>query len=260
MLIATFGPTTAWVGKTITREGDSFILEGHGPITATDVMDYDRRGQLVWASDGVRAWVGSRARSASDSRIASSPVLPTAQQTSLDASASAAGGAGRWPLSPALTRIIIACMVGAIVVAAIVVLTGRHSSSPGASNPGGSQSQAAVTPTPAATSQWVQVATISGSAGDTIVESPSASSFELKGTNQRLDYRVTGNATADLPLGINVYVFDTRVNYEYGHVISDAKVVASGESSVFLHKQPGTYYLHVSALRCNWQVALFEQR
>jgi len=61
MLIATFAPTTAWVGKTITREGDVFILEDHGPITAADVMAYDSQGHLVWANDGTRAWVGSQA-------------------------------------------------------------------------------------------------------------------------------------------------------------------------------------------------------
>lgn len=61
MLIATFGPTTGWVGKQITREGDAFILEGHGPISAADIMEYDRSGHLVWAIDGTRAWVGSRA-------------------------------------------------------------------------------------------------------------------------------------------------------------------------------------------------------
>jgi Type II secretion system (T2SS), protein G len=61
MLIATFGPSTGWAGKTITREGEYFILQDHGPITATDVMEYDRQGQLVWANDRTRAWVGSRA-------------------------------------------------------------------------------------------------------------------------------------------------------------------------------------------------------
>ena len=67
MLIATFGPTTAWAGKRITREGEFFILEDHGPVTATDVMEYDRHGHLVWANDGTRAWVGAKA---------SAPLLP----------------------------------------------------------------------------------------------------------------------------------------------------------------------------------------
>lgn len=79
MLIATFGPTTAWAGKTITREGDTFILEGHGRITAADVMEYDRQGQPVWVNDGTRAWVGSRAPFTPDGRIESSRALPVAQ-------------------------------------------------------------------------------------------------------------------------------------------------------------------------------------
>ena len=61
MLVATFGPTTGWLGRTIIREGDAFILEGHGPISAEAIMGYDRQGHLVWAADGMRAWVESKA-------------------------------------------------------------------------------------------------------------------------------------------------------------------------------------------------------
>ena len=60
MLIATFGPSTGWVGKSITFENEQFLLEGYGPITAADVIEYDRQGHLVWASDVVLRWVGSR--------------------------------------------------------------------------------------------------------------------------------------------------------------------------------------------------------
>lgn len=67
MLIATFGPTTEWAGRTITRNGETFILENHGQITASNVMEYDEQGLLVWVSEGTRAWVGSRAK-ASDAR------------------------------------------------------------------------------------------------------------------------------------------------------------------------------------------------
>jgi len=31
MVIATFGPSTAWVGETITFENGRFVLEGEGP-------------------------------------------------------------------------------------------------------------------------------------------------------------------------------------------------------------------------------------
>jgi len=57
MLVATFGPSTGWAGKTITREGDAFILEDHGPISAQGVMQYDRQGHLVWADQALRAQV-----------------------------------------------------------------------------------------------------------------------------------------------------------------------------------------------------------
>ena len=64
MLIATFGSSTAWQGQKITWVEGRFLLEGHGPIGAEDVMEYDRQGHLVWESAGTRAWVGSRAASA----------------------------------------------------------------------------------------------------------------------------------------------------------------------------------------------------
>ena len=57
MLIATFGPSTGWSGKTITQEGGAFTLEGHGTVTAQDVLAYDEKGQLIWAYDGLREWV-----------------------------------------------------------------------------------------------------------------------------------------------------------------------------------------------------------
>ena len=62
MLVATFAATSGWVGKTITFENDTFVLQDHGPIKASDVMQYDSQGHLTWASDGTRAWVGSKAQ------------------------------------------------------------------------------------------------------------------------------------------------------------------------------------------------------
>jgi hypothetical protein len=59
MLVATFGPTTGWAGRTITFYDGRFTLEGHGPITAGDVLEYDRQGHLLWAYDGLREWATS---------------------------------------------------------------------------------------------------------------------------------------------------------------------------------------------------------
>ncbi len=77
MIIATFGPTTAWVGKSITRDGHVFVLEGHGPISAQDVMEYDRQGCLAWATDGTRAWVEAMAEASQVSQ-AGVPAITTA--------------------------------------------------------------------------------------------------------------------------------------------------------------------------------------
>ena len=77
MIIATFGPTTAWVGKSITRDAHVFVLEGHGPISAQDVMEYDRQGHLAWATDGTRAWVEAMAEASRVSQAAP-PAITTA--------------------------------------------------------------------------------------------------------------------------------------------------------------------------------------
>ena len=65
LVVATFGPTTAWVGKTITLHGGQFVLEDHGPIAAADVLAYHQQGHLVWAStaacmNGYAKWRQSR--------------------------------------------------------------------------------------------------------------------------------------------------------------------------------------------------------
>lgn len=75
MLVATFGPSSGWLGKTITLENEQFVLEGHGLIPATSVMQYDAQGYLEWSSPGTRAWVGSKAQ-ASAATIAPSAVAP----------------------------------------------------------------------------------------------------------------------------------------------------------------------------------------
>ena len=64
MLIATFGPGTGWVGKKIVYEGEQFILEDQGLVTAAAIMEYDRQGHLKWVTEGTRAWVGSKTRTA----------------------------------------------------------------------------------------------------------------------------------------------------------------------------------------------------
>jgi hypothetical protein len=57
MIIARFGPSTAWNGRTIVWEDGRFVLQDHGEVPAQALLDYDRQGQLVWEYDGLREWV-----------------------------------------------------------------------------------------------------------------------------------------------------------------------------------------------------------
>ena len=115
MLIATFGPTTAWVGMQITREGDAFVLEGHGPISAGDIMEYDRQGHLVWVDAGTRAWVGSKAKASHVSNAAAATAAAT--PSSSDAQ-DPMTGVGRRPSSHTRTYLKRALL---LVIAVLIV-------------------------------------------------------------------------------------------------------------------------------------------
>jgi hypothetical protein len=96
MLIATFDSTTDLAGKTITREGDAFVLQDHGPISARDVMEFDKQGQLVWSTEGAWAWVGSLAQKApvasADTPDSGAQHEPSpAMEANVDVNADAAG-------------------------------------------------------------------------------------------------------------------------------------------------------------------------
>jgi hypothetical protein len=77
MLVATFGPTTAWAGKTITWDGDQFVLEGYGRIPGAALVDYDQQGHLQWASADLRSWAWAYAHW----EASGSPAAQTATQT-----------------------------------------------------------------------------------------------------------------------------------------------------------------------------------
>jgi len=89
MLVATFGDTTAWVGKTIAFENDQFILGGYGPITPRAIVGYDEQGHLEWSSDGLRRWVYELATAMTPS----SP--PPDENSTAEAAQSASSSASR---------------------------------------------------------------------------------------------------------------------------------------------------------------------
>jgi hypothetical protein len=66
MIIARFGPSTAWLGRTIAWEDGRFVLQDHGHVPVEALLDYDRQGQLVWEYDGLREWVLGQAPARGD--------------------------------------------------------------------------------------------------------------------------------------------------------------------------------------------------
>jgi type II secretory pathway pseudopilin PulG len=112
MLVATFGPTTAWQGREIIWDVDHFILVGHGAIPAAGVLDYDQRGQLVWAQPEYRAWVAQVDRWETGGRATGSGA----------ASGAAAPGATSNRL-PAWVIVVLAVAGVLLVVSIIVAVT-----------------------------------------------------------------------------------------------------------------------------------------
>ena len=82
IIVATFGPTTAWAGRTISYDAGEFVLEGHGRISAAEVLMYDRSGHLTWAYDGLQQWAQQRAAAEAARRatpVSAGPAAPRAQ-------------------------------------------------------------------------------------------------------------------------------------------------------------------------------------
>jgi hypothetical protein len=109
MLVATFGPTTAWQGREIIWDVDRFILVGHGAIPAAGVLDYDRLGQLVWAQPELRAWVYEVYRWETGGQPAATGVAATA---------GGAGTSGRG--LPAWAIVLIVVGVAFVILSAIL--------------------------------------------------------------------------------------------------------------------------------------------
>jgi|GEM_PF-997488 len=140
MIIATFAPSTGWAGRTISFESGQFLLEGHGPIAATDVMEYDRQGHLVWANAGTRAWIGAKAAAQRPSpRLQVADARPRARRpgagagepaVSAPATARAATGESPDATVPVSTRppwwrrphIVIALVAGGALAALLLAL------------------------------------------------------------------------------------------------------------------------------------------
>ena len=147
MIIATFGPSTGWAGKTIDYDSGLFTLEGRGPISAGDVLVYDQQGHLVWAYAGLREWMQQLAGGQD-----AAPVVP--QPSSQPASTPPAETRPPQQKSGALKIVLIVAgaIVGLLVVLVVIGLavgggTESKSTSTAANTPATAQ-PATPTPTP----------------------------------------------------------------------------------------------------------------
>jgi len=153
MLIATFNDTTGWAGKKITSEGEFFILEDHGPISAQDVMQYDRQGHLVWANDGTRAWVGSKVGSKPASAVSSPPNATTPVVGGSPPSGARAADSPFASLKKAVSEhlLLLIVAVAAVVIVGVVlavsgVFEGEEQPAGNSAQPIGAQASTVATP------------------------------------------------------------------------------------------------------------------
>jgi hypothetical protein len=122
MLVATFGPTTGWVGKKITRDGEGFVLEGHGPISASAIMEYDLQGHLVWVNAGTRAWVGAKAKAAPAPRDGASSTATAPETASATSGSKTDAGSQLPPRRRTVLKRILLVAIALLVVANVVLL------------------------------------------------------------------------------------------------------------------------------------------
>ncbi len=151
MVIATFGPGTGWAGRVITYENGTFTLEGHGTVTARDVVVYDQHGYLTWAYDGLLEWVRG---------LAASEPAPSRPPESTPA-AVVQGGSGKQPSGTAAAQpkhrlpgwawALLGLLLVALLVAVVLVSSGTDGGGtqtgaipPAAPAPSGTPSPASV--------------------------------------------------------------------------------------------------------------------
>jgi len=227
MLVATFGEGTGWAGKTITYSGGLFTVEGHGELSADEVMRRGRQGELEWASEAMPFWVAA---------LAHTPPPPEKRRTPV------------W-----VWAVVAVAVVAMIAVAAGVALFLRgamHDTSPAtAVSPEAVLSSAEPAGVGAVQGKgtWVAVITWSGGGTGTIVSR--SETFTVKGSRQRIGTfwdRVGTRPSARAPQWRVVSTRDGSV----------AQLVVSTvpRELMPLRLEPGTYYLAATATDCIWRV------
>jgi hypothetical protein len=127
LLVATFGPTTGWVGKSITYEDGVFTLEGVGPLAAGSVLEYDQQGHLEWAYAGLREWVHGLAAAHQTATVAATPQAERPAGSLLSGSETAAADQPK-PTSRKGSWVLPIVLLAALLIIALIatVLEGGY--------------------------------------------------------------------------------------------------------------------------------------
>jgi hypothetical protein len=120
MRVATFGPSTAWLGRGIDYDGVQFILEGHGSVPPEALADYDRRGQIIWAYDGLREWALAPAAGGAGRQAEPGPAPPGALYRPIP-HVMRPTTPKRRPSVPSAVIVLVAVLV--VIMVAVVVAT-----------------------------------------------------------------------------------------------------------------------------------------
>ena len=236
MLVATFGPSTGWNGKTITYDASVFTLEGQGPIGAADVMAYDAQGHLIWTAGGTRAWVASQAQGS------------TAAGAAGHQSATRQATKRRYLLVVTVT--IAALFALAAVVAAFDAAQSYHQAAAGA---GSAYEQAADT-LKAHSGTLVQVFSWPGGGPSNDIRN--SAPFTLEGGHQVFTVTATpiGGEYSIPSLG---WVIKAADGHDGMEMVNPSSI---GNSQSDLYLPAGSYYVASNTIDCNWTVTITEER
>jgi len=254
LLIATFGPTTAWLGKTINFENGQFVLEGHGPISSADVLVYDRGGYLTWAYAGLREWVQQVAaipqaqRSASIQTGKGGKKAPKEHRASGMVVGVPAAGASRKKTSGWLVVGYVTIAVALLFIAGVSWWLIQDSRSP-ATNNGNGNSSGGTAPTPAANAT---IAVLDGkSEGQT---NDISSPFHLKaGDSIMVRYRLR---RASGPVGLLVMIKLTTWSESPVEVDGVNEDKAGKGSVTWSAPEDGDYCVGVGVINAKYHVTV----
>ena len=242
MLIATFGPSTAWVGKTIEYDGAKFVLEGYGPVAAQAVLDYDRQGHLVWTSAQSKELVAMMATSQA----------PASMQTPVAAAGPPTVRPLASPMKKPVSPVAVAVIVAAVVILAIIGIAAAASSShDAAQQAGGAAGDAGQA---AAAKTLVTVFTWPGGGADNDIRN--SQPFQLAGGHQvvTVTSAPAGPYTDMTTLGWTLESSDSAGEMEMLNPASTGTV----QSDFYL--PAGSYFLSSNTIAATWTVTVAEMR